>query len=294
MWTMDAVREAAEQRWTALVAERPELEPAIVLQRTLLTLVIETHNRLQTGRLPRLSLPPRYVVAKLERHVPILRGEPIPLPVPLLTTVLPRLCEALAAGGAGDTATHIRDALQGGRLDAGSLLTGLLARDQQRVRATAGQLSLSGDLLWLVGELAVGPFVHLLQASIVRSHESIELALRAWARGYCPVCGSWPAVAELSHGSRALRCSFCAYGWKPAEYACAYCGAQENFGPAAPDPERPDRLLELCRACAGYLKALMLPGPTEFPLAAIEDLATIDLDQAAMELGYVRPPLPSF
>jgi hypothetical protein len=32
--------------------------------------------------------------------------------------------------------------------------------------------------------------------------------------------------------------------------------------------------------------------PAEFPLVAIEDLASMDLDMVAMERKYLRPPLP--
>jgi len=61
-------------------------------------------------------------------------GEPIPLPGQLLRSALIRFCQALAAGGAGEVATHIGSAIETGRLDAGSLLTASLARDQSAVR----------------------------------------------------------------------------------------------------------------------------------------------------------------
>lgn len=283
---------AAERRWHELISERPELEPAIALQRELMTLVLEAQERLEAGRLPRLSLPPRYLVAKLTRGVPILKGEPIPLPGALLAPLLPRLCDVLAQGGAGDVARHIRDAVQSGRLEAGALLTAVIARNQQGVRLTSAQIGVASDLVWLVGELAVSPYVQLLKQLVIKS-EPVEQQLGAWTKGFCPVCGSWPALAELYGGGRALRCSFCAFAWRPTDYACAYCGEQEHFGPAAPDPERANRLIELCAACGGYLKALILDAPLEYPLVTIEDLVTIDLDQAAMERGFIRPPLPS-
>ena len=36
---------------------------------------------------------------------------------------------------------------------------------------------------------------------------------------------------------------------------------------------------------------LELEAPTPFPLVAVEDLATLDLDRGAMERGYRRPDL---
>src|SRR5919197_4024927 len=96
----DDLLDTAERRWTSIRAARPDLAHALELQRTLLTLVAELEQTLYNVRLPRLSLPPRYLAAKLARGVPILAAEPIPLPVSVLTPVLHRLCEALAAGGA--------------------------------------------------------------------------------------------------------------------------------------------------------------------------------------------------
>jgi len=90
--------EAAERRWTAIRAARPDLAPALDLQRTLLTLVVDLEHALDAGGLPRLSLPAKYLAAKLARGVPIFCGEPIPLPVPVLTPVLQQYCEALAVG----------------------------------------------------------------------------------------------------------------------------------------------------------------------------------------------------
>src|SRR5690349_19126230 len=114
--------QTAERRWHAIQDERPDLTPALDLQRRLLTLVGELAGGLAAGRVPRLSLPPKYVAAKLRRGVPALAGEPIPLPVAALTPFLLSFCQALAEGGAGESAMHIRAAIESGNIEAGSLL----------------------------------------------------------------------------------------------------------------------------------------------------------------------------
>ena len=63
---------------------------------------------------------------------------------------------------------------------------------------------------------------------------------------------------------------------------------------AAPDDERKDRRLEVCTSCGGYLKTIDLPELSPFPLLSISDIETTDLDVAAMEHGYARPPLRNF
>lgn len=288
---------SAEQRWQAVLDTRPDLEPALRLQRRLLTLVADLAGTLEGGRLPRLSLPPKYLAAKLARGVPVFAGEPIPLPVPVLKTTLLGLCDALQAGGAGEAAAHIRQAVDSGHIEPGSLLTASLSRDQGAIRTGAVHRGLSPDLVWLVAELAVSPFAHILQRMLFAGEitGNLKAALDAWNRGYCPACGSWPAVAEVVGGHRTLRCSFCASAWELTTYACIYCEESgEGFVTAAPNEERKDRRLEVCATCGGYLKTVDLPELSPFPLLSISDIETTDLDIAAMEHGYARPPLKDF
>jgi FdhE protein len=150
--------------------------------------------------------------------------------------------------------------------------------------------------VWLVAELAVGPFVHLLQRTLFATADAALLdALDRWNRGYCPACGSWPALAEVVSGHRTLRCSFCSAAWELNAYACIYCGeAGEKFVTAAPDEERKDRRLEVCSSCGGYLNTIDTPELSAFPLLSISDIETTDLDVSAMEHGYGRPALKEF
>src|SRR3954447_21643577 len=282
----------ARDRWQVIGQARPDLGPALALQRELLTRMIDLADAIAHGRLPRLSLPPKYLAAKLARGVPALSGEPIPLPVPLLTPTLFQLCEALAAGGAGEAATHIRESMDGGKLEPASLLTASLHRDQAALRTGAIHRGLSPDLMWLVAELAVSPFAHALQQMLFGAAAGdLAAALDAWNNGYCPACGSWPAVGEVAGGHRTLRCSFCSCAWELNSYACIYCAESgEGFITAAPDPERKDRRIEVCATCGGYLKTIDLADLSPFPLLSISDIETTDLDVAAMEHGYAGPP----
>jgi FdhE protein len=289
--------ETAEARWQAVLARRPDLGPAIALQRRILALLDELRRRFEAGRLPKLSLPPRYLAAKLGRGVPALAAEPIPLPVPILGPMLARFCDALDSGGAGDTAGRIRQAIESGSIEPGSLLAASLARNQAAIRTGAVHRGLAPDLVWLVAELAVSPFVHALQQSLFSDPADAALrgALEAWTRGYCPACGSWPALAEVVAGHRTLRCSFCASAWEMNTYACIYCGdSGAAFVTAAPDEQQQDRRIEACSACGGYLKTLDLGELSPFPLLSISDIETTDLDIAAMQHGYARPQLKEF
>jgi FdhE protein len=74
-----------------------------------------------------------------------------------------------------------------------------------------------------------------------------------------------------------------------------YCGeAGDPFVTAVVDEQRPDRRLELCGTCRSYMKTVEATELSPFPLIAIADLETMDLDMTAMERGYSRPPLKDF
>jgi FdhE protein len=296
----DELETISGRRWDDLRLARPDLAPAVELQQRLLAIVLHAAQTLDSGRLPRLSLPPKYLAAKLGRGVPIFAGEPIPVPVGLLKTSLLHLCDALAAGGAGESADHIKAAITANTMDAGSLLTASLSRDQQAIRTGAEHRGLAPDLVWLLAELATSPFAHALQVALLSPRQDaaggvLADAMRAWNHGHCAACGSWPALAEVADGHRVLRCSFCAAGWELNEYCCIYCGEHgEPFVTAAPDEERKDRRVEICGACQGYLKTIDVAAISPFPLVAITDMESMDLDLAAMEHGYSRPPLREF
>ena len=106
------------------------------------------------------------------------------------------------------------------------------------------------------------------------------------------VVGSWPVFRACVAGSDLLRCSDWAATWGLSSHRCVYCATHDGrVISAAPDVTQPGRRVELCGVCGSYTKVIDAASPTPFPLTAIEDLATMDLDQGAMARGYYRPDL---
>lgn len=292
----DPLLQRADRRWRELETEQPQLGPAIALQRTLIGRSIGALRQLERGPEAQVSFPHPYLRAKLARGVPALRGETIPPAVDLLGPLLGEFADLLASGGGGDPPAHIREALDAGAIEPSSWLAAVLARDRTRVLRGALQMGLAPDLLWLIGELAAAPLAHLLARTALSTVDDTGTPLgddvSIWSRGGCPACGSWPALVEADGtATRRLRCSFCGSAWQLAERRCLYCGGAW-LDQRTPDPGHPDRSLDLCTTCRGYVKVVVVPAPLVFPLASLEDLATTALDVAAMDLGYVRPPLP--
>jgi FdhE protein len=293
----DELKQLVDTRLHQLAEARPDLVRAVDLQRALLEREIDLLEVIASGGLPGLSLPAGYLAAKLRRGIPALHGEPVPLPARLLKLSAREFCERLAEGGVGEPAANVGRALDTRTLDGDMLLSACFGRDQRRVRVLAVQQNLSPDIAWMVAELALAPFAYLLQSqALTRVTDAptgpVPSAMASWDRGFCPACGSWPALAESGAGGHQLRCSFCAARWTLASYRCVYCANRSRtFVTAAPDLQVPGRRLQLCGGCGGYMKVLDVPAPAQFPLIAVEDLASMDLDLIALERKYLRPPM---
>jgi hypothetical protein len=286
----DDLRQLASSRSAEIAAKRPDLKPALALQLDILQLLLDAAERLEDSAAPAPEMTRDLILAKWTRGVPAFRGVVVAFPS-ALKDVLPELCAVLVRGGAGASAIHIKDALTRGEINAESLLRVSFARNQKAIRTSSIHMGLAPDLVWLVGELGSSVLAHRLQAALLTSPAPGD-SVRDWDRGYCPWCGSWPALVELLDGERVLRCSFCASAWELTSHRCIYCGNADNrFVAAAPDMARQDRRLELCGGCGSYTKLIEVGSLTPFPLVAIEDLATMDLDEGAIGRQYGRPPL---
>ena len=285
----------AERRWLRLVDERPDLGPAVDLQRVLVTRSVELMA--ETARIIRgASAAPPDLLERIRRQRAPVLDLAVDLDVDRLLPFLLGFCDDFAAGGAGDPARRVRAALGNGAFEPGSLVRASLARRQEAIRRRANHVGVSPDLVWLVAELAVGPLAHRLQHEALVSARSAppaaRNALREWSRGECPACGSWPALAEVRGEHRHARCSFCGADWMPRAAACVYCSESGNsFLTAAADRAPAGRRIEFCRACGGYLKQVALPAATPFAILPVLDLETSDLDVMAAGRGYGRPSM---
>lgn len=288
----------AEQRWDALVAARPEMRAPVELQRHLIGSILTLTDVLEAAGAPRLSLPAGYLTAKLKAGIPALAGEPIPLPVDALRPAVVELCLALSEHGGGEAAVRLAAAASEGRLEIGPLATLTLRREQAAIRTAATKAGLGHDLLWLVADMAVGPFAHVMRRALFDGcpgGSPLRTALDNWSQGYCPLCGTWPTFAEGLATRRLLRCAFCAAAWERATAGCGYCGATgDTLAVTIPDGDRPDRAVQTCRACRGYLKLVGTDRPLPFPLLPIGDLESLDLDMVAIQQGFARPAIRSF
>jgi FdhE protein len=227
----------------------------------------------------------------------LLRHVPLPCEARHLHGIFLHLCEAALQvntttdPGTPDHAfyTTLTEAVKQGRLDLWTLGNTWLTGDVQSLAAQLEAQAYAADLVLTLLRLALLPCLE---------HVALQLApLRAaqpWGRGYCPICGAWPVLAEqrgLEQG-RYLRCGLCASSWEVDRLLCPFCTTRDFhvLGYLQVEGEESRQRVATCDACRSYLKLRSTLTPLTTPQLLVEEIALVHLDLIAMDKGY-SPPL---
>ena len=223
--------------------------------------------------------------ASQESKVPLLAGAKLVLEITAVGGWFERLIQTAHRSGAPKMSTL--NGIQQKRLNTVDLFKFSLCQNGKRLQETAIDLGVDADALQAVTLLAPIPF---LQACNRRWAPSIS---ESWMEGYCPVCGAWPAFAEIRgiERSRYLRCGRCGGGWQAQCLSCSYCGMTDHEELIALVPEKSGSpaVIDACKRCLGYVKTFTTLQGSPPAKVMVDDLASVDLDIAALEQGYRRP-----
>lgn len=211
---------------------------------------------------------------------PLLAGTTLAIDPTSLTTWLRRLFSVAAAHA---------PALAGGeeRLDPIEALEAAIALDTARIDALAAAAGLPREPLRAVLPLAAYPWLECCGARLAGRVPADH------AHAWCPICAAWATLAETRglESARRLRCGRCGGDW-PAEWLrCAFCGtdAHARLRSLVGETTGTSRRAEGCAACGAWVKTLTtLTAPATADVRLL-DLASVELDVAALERGWTRP-----
>jgi FdhE protein len=284
-----------DRRVAALAAKRPDLADALALEQQLIRVVLETARPPRADSFP---LPREALAARVREGVPLLHDQPITLDVNYAADVFSRLTNVLTDRDDPDLAQRLEalvTAATNGLLDPEPLFAEAFVQHPDHVADLAATSGVDPELLATLGAHAVAPLLRAYAEHLLPLLERVDdgtTEAAVWRRGYCPICGAWPLLGELRGVELALwlRCSACGSGWRGERLACAFCRNTDfhTLGTLVIEDESRFRI-SVCERCKGYLKIgnAFDPPPPEF--LAIDDVASMHLDLAALERGYQRP-----
>jgi len=216
---------------------------------------------------------------------PLLNGRTLKVSPSVAQRLVRRLASSAAAGALANT-TSLRG-YHPSAADAVALIEAAVRQDSWELAAAADRAGVEQGSLTSVAHLAALP---LLQSCGRLLADQVP---RHWPHGYCPICASWPILAERRglDRSRRLRCGRCGVEWEVEWLFCVYCSEREHeqLGSLVPDDTGETLKVETCASCRGYLKSIAtLQAIPPFELF-LRDLETVELDLIALERGYGRP-----
>jgi len=220
-----------------------------------------------------------------QSKVPLLTGVTLALERSLVRRLLEQLIHSACRSGTPQMAT-LEPALRA-ELDLFILFRASLCQDGECLRENAASFGADAEAFQAVAALVAVPF---LQAC--NRHWALSIPA-SWIEGYCPVCGAWPALAEVRgiERSRYLRCGRCGGEWQAHCLFCPYCGMtdHEELVSLVPEKDGSNAVIDACKRCLGYVKTFTTLQGSPPAKIMLDDLASVVLDVAACEQGYRRP-----
>ena len=290
--TSTSVRAAGRFSGAAAQGGQTEVDPA---WRPWLRLVDRALTAAEDPEWQRLAVEPR---ADRASDAPLLHGAVLRIDGRRVRRLLRDLLrEAEGIGGdAGSARPNRRGELEPKqrvrRLAAVSVLKAAIAQDVEGIERAADAAGVDAGRLAVTAQLAATPVLRACAAQIGQH------VPESWMKGYCPICGAWPATAELRglERNRRLRCGRCASDWALPLLHCPFCSElrHDHLRSLLPEGDEQTRRVDACDTCKGYVKTFStLQAMPPRALATI-DLATLELDMVAEERGYARPARLAF
>jgi FdhE protein len=266
---------AIDSRLQDLKRQHPEWEPWLAVVQEVLSAIADP----QWDRL----VPARAEIQS--DKVPLLATVILVVDPNSVRRLLAQLILAARRSGTQKMAT-LKPELQAG-LNALTLFKVALCQDTDGFSEIAAAIGADPEALQAVGSLLPVPF---LQACNRRWARSVT---KNWTDGYCPVCGAWPAFAEVRgiERSRYFRCGRCGSEWQSSCLVCPYCNTSnhEELVSLVPEKNSSNATIEACKRCLGYVKSFTKLQGSPPDKVLLDDLATVHLDVAALEQRYKRP-----
>jgi len=138
------------------------------------------------------------------------------------------------------------------------------------------------ELLDQVLLLAMRPF-------LARCAEALlpRLELSDWRQPCCPLCGGEPEFAFINPAAeRLLICGRCTGQWHYDAITCPYCENSDRAQITSFTSRDGRYRIYACDVCQRYLKAFDGRDGSRPALLAVDSIATLPLDAAAIQRGY--------
>lgn len=264
---------------------QPELESAVDMQIALTQMQRRVQSRVP---LPWIQVDPEWLRAQQAAGRPLVRFREIPLQWTDFRLTFRQTADILQRFDALERAEHQTIVALGREGNSLEPLVTAWYDATSGVEATvdaAARQRATGDAPPNVEHvllLAIRPFLARCAEALAQ-----RVDVSTWTHGHCPFCGWEPDFAVvMPNAERRLVCGRCVAQWSFASLTCPYC-ANDDRTLITSFATRDGRYrVYACDVCRRYLKAYDARHAPRPLLVAVDTIATLPLDAAAMQRGY--------
>jgi FdhE protein len=277
--------EKIKKRVEVMIKERPSHKEVLEFFKDVVTEQYAIKSKVKTAP---VEINEEDSKVKIMQGFPLVEKRALTLDVSLATRLFKRLCKILSRNKkASHDAEQITRALRKKEINFSELFKQAGSDNNDQYIATLSEkLGVKKDVLSFLARNSVKPIFEAY-AKEVSSHVDQE----RWWKGYCPICGSEPLIAELrEEGARFLVCSSCDYEWRFNRLKCPFCenDNHEKLRYFYTEKEGKTYRVDVCEKCKRYIKTIDTKELGEDIIPLIEDAGTLHLDILAQNEGYTR------
>jgi FdhE protein len=284
----DNSTEKIKKRLAVMVMERPSHKQVLEFFGKVITEQYKIRPKFKT--IP-IDIDKESLKVRIKEGFPLVDKSDLKIDFASATKLFRRLCKVLSRSKkATPDAERIDLALRNKHIDLTELFKQSCVGNDEYITEVSKKLGLKDGVLSFLAQSSIKPIFEAY-ASELKNYVDQE----HWWRGYCPICGSEPFMAELKNeggveGGRFLVCSICSYEWRFTRLKCPFCENDDHEKLRYFYTEKEGRAyrVDVCEKCKRYIKAVNTAelGIDFIPL--IEDIGTLHLDILAQKEGYTK------
>jgi FdhE protein len=279
----DDTLDRLQKRIDAVIEEKPSHKEFLEFLKEMMTEQYRTRISAKTGI---IKLDAGKTQTLLDGN-PLLYKKNLRLDMPSVAGLFKKLCGLLARReDTSSDAKRVDRALQNNDIDLVKLFEHVGTENDGYMRAIANKLQIREDVLPFLAENTIRP---IFEAYAHGLKDRVDQKI--WHRGYCPICGSKPLIAELrEEGARFLVCSLCGFEWRFMRLKCPSCGNDDHEALKYfyTENEGTANRIDVCDKCKRYIKTVDTREISGEVIPLVEDMGTLYLDVLAQTEGYLR------
>jgi FdhE protein len=284
--------EKIKKRVAAMVKERPSHKDVLNFFKDIIT---EQYTILSKVKNAPLQINEEDIKEKLLQGFPLTEKRTLKLDIPSAIRLFKRLCKVMSHNNkASKDVERITLALKNKEIDFLKLFKYIDSNGNEYVADMAKKLNVKEDVLTFLIKNSIRP---IFEAYANELKNYIDQG--KWLKGYCPICGSEPYIAELkneggSEGARFLVCSSCNFEWRFNRLNCPFCenGDHKKLRYFYTEKEGRAYRVDVCEKCKRYIKTVDTNEVGEV-MPLLEDIGTLHLDVLAQDEGYTKEGITS-